>query len=373
MARILVVEDEESIRDSIIEILSADRHECLEAANGRQGVELAHEYLPDLIVCDVIMPELDGFGVLNELRQDPVTATISFIFLTAKAEKTDQRLGMDLGADDYLTKPFSVAELRRTVATRLARQSSLEQKINRKMQELRASIALALPHELRTPLTGILGFSELLMDESSDFQPQEIRSLAGYIYTSGERLLRLIENFTFYIELEQLAAEPEQLIALRDERPEAASARLIGEVAQRESERANRDDDLKLEIQPALLAMDDKHLHKLAAELVNNAFKFSSAGTPVQVTGQLLNPPNYQLTISDHGQGMTAQQIAAIGAYQQFGRQQYEQQGAGLGLAIVKRLVELYGGTLTITSEPAGETTAQVQLPIVNGGGANDQ
>ena len=111
MTRILVIEDEEALRVNLQTILEAENFQSMGAANGRIGVDLAREQLPDLILCDVMMPELDGYGVLAELRQDPITATIPFIFLTAKADKSDLRQGMNLGADDYLIKPFRVNEL----------------------------------------------------------------------------------------------------------------------------------------------------------------------------------------------------------------------------------------------------------------------
>jgi EAL domain-containing protein (putative c-di-GMP-specific phosphodiesterase class I)/DNA-binding NarL/FixJ family response regulator len=125
MTKILVIEDEESVRENLLELLEAEDFETIAAANGRIGVELARSLVPDLILCDMMMPELDGFGVLNTLRQDYITATIPFIFLTAKSAKSDFRQGMDLGADDYLTKPFTRAELLSAIISRLEKQSTL--------------------------------------------------------------------------------------------------------------------------------------------------------------------------------------------------------------------------------------------------------
>ncbi len=121
MKTVLVIEDEEAIRSNIVELLEIEGYRTLEAENGRAGVQAAREHLPGLIISDVMMPELDGFGVLEELRQDPVTATIPFIFLTAKAERSDLRQGMELGADDYLTKPFGLRELMSRIKALLRR------------------------------------------------------------------------------------------------------------------------------------------------------------------------------------------------------------------------------------------------------------
>lgn len=111
MKNILVIEDEEIVRSNILEILESGDFPAIGAENGRRGVELACETIPSLIICDITMPELDGYGVLKMLRQNSATETIPFIFLTARADKTDIRTGMNLGADDYLTKPFGVGEL----------------------------------------------------------------------------------------------------------------------------------------------------------------------------------------------------------------------------------------------------------------------
>ncbi len=121
MKKILVIEDEAEMRRNLTTILRLEKFHPLAAENGRIGVELARKEKPDLILCDVMMPELDGHGVLQALRDDPSTVTIPFIFLTAKGEKADVRSGMNLGADDYLTKPVAKAELLEAVRSRLER------------------------------------------------------------------------------------------------------------------------------------------------------------------------------------------------------------------------------------------------------------
>lgn len=125
MVKILVIEDEESVRENLLDLLEAEDFETITAANGKIGINLAVSTVPDLILCDMMMPEVDGYGVLTALRQEPLTATIPFIFLTAKSAKSDFRQGMDMGADDYLTKPFTRAELLSAIMNRLERQATL--------------------------------------------------------------------------------------------------------------------------------------------------------------------------------------------------------------------------------------------------------
>jgi DNA-binding response OmpR family regulator len=122
MKKVLLIEDNLEIRENTSEILSLANYEVFTAENGKVGVKLVKEKKPDLIICDIMMPELDGYGVLHILSKDPETALIPFIFLTAKTEKSDVRKGMDLGADDYLTKPFDDTELLNAVEARLRKQ-----------------------------------------------------------------------------------------------------------------------------------------------------------------------------------------------------------------------------------------------------------
>lgn len=121
MTKILIIEDEPAMRENLGIVLELEGFQPFAAANGREGVALARRELPDLILCDVMMPDLDGHGVLEALRHDPETTRIPFLFLTAKGERGDVRTGMDLGADDYLIKPVPLAELLNAIAARLER------------------------------------------------------------------------------------------------------------------------------------------------------------------------------------------------------------------------------------------------------------
>jgi diguanylate cyclase (GGDEF)-like protein len=140
MIKILVIEDEELIRVSTMDLLAAEGFEVLVAENGRIGVQVAREQRPDLIICDVLMPELDGHGVIKTLRQDQETATIPFIFLTAMADKVDWRRGMELGADDYLTKPFTFDELLSAIDTRLKRQASIVSHFSAELEQAKDQV-----------------------------------------------------------------------------------------------------------------------------------------------------------------------------------------------------------------------------------------
>ncbi|MBO3458097.1 response regulator [Aetokthonos hydrillicola Thurmond2011] len=365
MYQILVIEDETSIRQNLLDLLALEDFKVISAENGQIGLQLAQQTIPDLIICDVMMPELDGHNVLKILRQEPTTATIPFIFLTAKSDKTDFRQGMELGADDYLTKPFTRAELLTAITSRLEKQAVFNQQSQQKLDDLRSSITLSLPHEMRTPLNGILGFSELLIKDVDILNSHEIREMAEGIHKSATRLLRLIQNFLLYAELEIISSAPERINLMQSYRtvfPTVALTNLIIEKAKQ----VGRTGDLQVNLSTnCSLKINETKLYKIIEELIDNALKFSSLGTIIQVNTASINN-KLILSFLDHGRGMTSAQISELGAYRQFERKLYEQQGSGLGLIIAKRLVELHGGELKINSQPNEKTLVQVVLPCDN-------
>ncbi len=136
MKTILLIEDNKDIRENIAEILELASYRVISAPNGKVGVELAAKEIPDLILCDIMMPELDGYGVLYMLSKKPETSGIPFIFLTAKTEKTDIRKGMSMGADDYLTKPFEEMELLNAIEVRLKKSESFKKEFSKNVEGL---------------------------------------------------------------------------------------------------------------------------------------------------------------------------------------------------------------------------------------------
>jgi CRP-like cAMP-binding protein/CheY-like chemotaxis protein len=134
--KILIIEDNTDIRENVVEILELADFTVFEAENGKIGVELAMKQVPDLILCDIMMPELDGYGVLYLLNKNPETSAIPFIFLTAKAEKVDLRKGMEMGADDYLTKPFDDIELLNAIESRLKKKEIQQSFYSKSLEKL---------------------------------------------------------------------------------------------------------------------------------------------------------------------------------------------------------------------------------------------
>jgi two-component system, OmpR family, alkaline phosphatase synthesis response regulator PhoP len=165
MKTILVIEDEQAVRESILDLLEAEGFRGVGSENGHRGVQLAQEHHPDLILCDIQMPEMDGYGVLTQLRQAGTTSAIPFIFLSAKSTKGDIRRGMELGADDYLTKPCTATELLGAISSRLAKHAAISQRLQQEPTPEAATTPETLStrdgllnhfyQELRNPLSQI--------------------------------------------------------------------------------------------------------------------------------------------------------------------------------------------------------------------------
>lgn len=371
MKKILVIEDDACIRDSIQDVLQLEGYQTLATSNGCSGVQLALEQRPDLILCDITMPEMDGYQVLTTLQQHQATNAIPFIFLTAKTTKAELRQGMNLGADDYLVKPCTAAELLDAISTRFEKQAIAQLKSETQLKTLCNNITQSLPHELYTPLNGILGFSELLYREYKTIDPNEIQEIAESIHTSALRLHRLMQNFLLHTNLELLAHNPDQLQLLQNKTTKAPGL-VIQQIAEHLARQANRYPDLQLnsvsevDAESVVVRLPESYLSKIVEELVNNALKFSEPGTPIIVQSQL-EDQQFWLSVSNQGRGMTPEQIASLGAYMQFDRKSYEQQGAGLGLSLVKQIASLCNGSFQIHSVPGESTVIQIGLGYAEG------
>jgi two-component system, sensor histidine kinase and response regulator len=361
MKKILVIDDEEGLREVVQMALRQKGFDVYQAENGARGVEVAQKELPDLVLCDVNMEKMDGYLTLASLRNQPVTASIPFILMTGLADHAGMRHGMELGADDYLPKPFTLEALYAAVEARLKKVQAVRHEAEKKLADLRDNISLMLPHELRTPLNGILAYGEILSSEAATLPATELAEMGQVIYDSGKRLERLIENFLIYAQIEVITADSQKIQSLRGKRT-AQPAQLIEQHARTQAEASKRSGDLRLNLVNTPVGMSEEYLAKIVDELVSNAFKFSESGATVSVA---LAPQDETMTLSitDHGRGFTPEDVARVGAYMQFDRKMHEQQGLGLGLILAKRLAELHGGTLDIQSVPGTATTVTVKLP----------
>lgn len=361
MPNILIIEDDPYIRESVEDILEMCGYDVTAAKDGSMGLAIAQENLPNLIICDVMMPGLDGYEVLRQLRGQPNTAIIPFMFLTSKDTRSEHRKGMELGADDYITKPFSADELINAVETRLAKQEEISKKYETTLNLLRKNIIYALPHELRTPLGLILGYAEMMtIDEQVTLD--EMHAWSSTIFRAGKRLQHAVENYLVYAQLEAAHGDKELMKAYRNHITPSV-AEIISNMALKKARDADREDDLVIELADLAMQIPPDDLSKIIVEIIDNALKFSEKGSPIRLHSKRTSE-KYVVTIEDQGRGMNSEQIRHVGALMQFERALHEQQGLGLGLAIATRLAEFHNGKMDIQSEPGKGTCVCVEFTI---------
>lgn len=360
MKKILIVEDETRIREDIKVALEMNNYDPLVADNGLDAIEIAKEHLPSLIISDIMMPKLNGYELLATLQKIDETASIPFLFLSAKIDKHDIRKGMNLGADDYITKPFDIDDLIVAVEARLKKKEMAEKQFQKKFEELRSSIRSILPHEIRTPLNAILGFTDFIL-KNPDNSLQNIEDMLSRVYSSAKRLNTLFENYLIYANLEIIATNENEIEKLTENKTIFVK-NILFDIAMYKAEIHKRKRDLVLDLEDQNLKISNEFFVKAMEELIDNAFKFSEYSDEV-IINSWTQDDLYVIDIIDHGRGFTPKQLEALGAYIQFDRKLYEQQGSGIGLTIAKRIAELHKGSLHIFSQKK-ETKVRISFMI---------
>ncbi|AKG23539.1 hybrid sensor histidine kinase/response regulator [Calothrix sp. 336/3] len=373
---ILVIDDEPDNFDVIETLLNSEIYDLHYAPNGRKGLEQLDIFQPDVILLDVMMPEIDGIEVCRRIKADPKWQAVPIIMVTALSAKEDLARCLSSGADDFISKPVNSLELRARVHSmlRIKQQydslqsfSHLQENtislLRANLNDLRGNLVRALPHELNTPVNGIFGTIELLSEYYEDMSVEEIQELLEMARNSVLRLERLTQRFLSYLQLELNITDESTMNPIASEEEVIEVKSVITESAHTQAQNFQRLEDLSCHLEDTQVKANRKNLLCILEELLDNAFKFSEPGTPVKVAAKSANN-TLHISISNKGRGMTEEQINKIGAFMQFERQTYEQQGLGLGLAIIKKMIALSGGTLAIRSHDNSEMTVQVTLPV---------
>ncbi|HEY9619851.1 MAG TPA: response regulator [Crinalium sp.] len=406
MPKILVIEDERVVLNNILELLNEEGFEAIGADNGLMGLQLAADHMPDLIICDVMMPQLDGFGVLQTLRENPTTATIPLIFLTAKSDWGAFRRGMSLGADDYLTKPFTRVELLEAIAVRLEKQSAvtyLKDQIQhlQKSQSLQEEFVSTAAHELRGPLANIRMAVEML-HMSADASDREF--YLNILQAACDHEAELINDLLDLQRLETLTEPREQeLMDLQHWVPSLA------EPFQLRAEGRQQLLQLNMPAKALPFATDYFALQRMLTELLNNACKYTPPGGRIvlevlcpdvtedkhewlQPSGDIMQiktepscttttsvvnaSPPLSLALRPASLYIAVSNTAEVPAealphlfdrfYRVPGGDRWHQGGSGLGLTLVKKITEQLSGEIYAISE-AGWTHFVIELPLGNG------
>lgn len=361
--RILVAEDHAPLRRAICKILEKEGYTVLAAGNGAEALALMEQTPCDLILADIMMPEMDGYALYQAVRAHAEWATVPFVFLTARAEKDDVLKGKRLGAEDYITKPFDPQELLIVVRARLERGGHVRQAARAEFEQLKTQIITILGHELRTPLTFVMGYTDLALEEVATLPPAEMERFLHGIQRGTERLNRLVEDLLMALQLDSGQAERAfQKVAQLRRDLDAVVERAVQKYA---AQAANRQVTMETEKQGELppVRLSEEFFADALGRLIDNAIKFSPPGGRVRVTTRTADGWA-EIAVADEGIGIAAEEIPHIfERFHQIGREQIEQQGVGLGLSIARDLIRLHGGEIVVDSQPGAGSTFTIRLP----------
>jgi signal transduction histidine kinase len=374
MTRILIIDDEELLLQEIVEHLQLEGYDVIPASDGMAGVKLARLHLPDLILCDLMMPKLDGFGVLLELRSQPKTATIPFIFLTASADQTTVRRGMNLGADDYIVKPVDHRTLKEAIEVRIKKKKEMilqyEQEIAMLHEALlekhehltfKSHFLSMASHDLRTPLSAILSSASLLRDYADKLNTQRRTAHLNQIEAMVRRMINMLDDILTIgrSEAGQLHLHPTQVDIVGLCRNVITELHL-GELQPRIELKEQK--DIKFD-----LVADTKLIRQMVTNLLTNALKYSEPDSPVHIE---LSKQDHNLVIkvTDRGIGIPEDEQEFL--FELFHRATNAEgtPGTGLGLAIVRQAVDLHKGTIKVESKVNVGSTFTITLPLSDNG-----
>ncbi|MEZ4594686.1 MAG: response regulator [Chloroflexota bacterium] len=372
-ATILIVEDDQSMLDGMNDLLEIAElgYEItvLQANDGQMALEVMANHEPDLIVSDVMMPQMGGYEFLSHVRANPEWIQIPFIFVTAKGEEPDIRKGRLSDADLYITKPFVISELLALIHAQLDMAYERKQARQRNIDSLKKNILQILNHEFRTPLTYVTAYYEMLADSLTEFTDgRNYREYLRGIQAGCLRLTRLVDDFIRVMELRSGEAQANYLAGAR---PLAGLSELLRVVVAAHQETAvdtpyqiaaNIPDKLPL------IFGDPDSLVNILERLLNNAIKFTHPNSPdvnhITVSAAV-HGKNIQIVVDDEGIGFPPHMKTQIfEPFVQYNRGILEQQGAGTGLAIAQGLVQLHNGRIEAESQEGKGSKFTITLPI---------
>ncbi|MCB0123477.1 MAG: response regulator [Caldilineaceae bacterium] len=369
-ATVLVVEDNVDLNMAICEILESFEFEVHSAKDGYDALEWLKENKPDMILCDIMMPGMDGYTLLKHTRGDSSLRTLPFIFLTARTSVADRRMAKEIGIEDYLTKPVDSNDLIAAINNALRRRQIMQAEMQEQLNGLRDRIVGILQHEFRTPLTFVLGYAEYLLDVTSgDFNVDELRTSASAILDGGRRLQQLIETFLLLAELQNRELDMQEIGRVRatelwmDTKQEFAQ----------QCDAAGLHLDLNCANDDAYLFADTEMVREALRRLMDNAIRYRRPESQtIWLSVELVPPATYVgLRIRDEGAGMPTEQLKRYAtAFEQYDRDNRTEPGAGLSLALIRHVAHLHGGSLEIESELGVGSSFTLWLPAAVSGEA---
>lgn len=362
-ATILVVEDNPDLNMAICEILESFNFAVHSSKDGFDALEWLKDNKPDMILCDIMMPGMDGYTLLKHARADNKLRTLPFIFLTARTSVADRRMAKEIGIEDYLTKPVDSNDLIAAINNALRRRQIMQDEMQEQMNALRDRIVGILQHEFRTPLTFVLGYAEYLLDVTrGEFNVDELRTSASAILDGGRRLQQLIETFLLLAELQNRQLNTTDIVKVQ-------AWELLRDTVQEfdfRLEAAELTADLAMKNQDAAVFADAEMVREALRRLMDNAVRYRRADSKqIWLTVELLPTDTYVgLRIRDEGAGIPNRQLEQFAtAFEQVDRDNRTEPGAGLSLALIRHVAHLHGGTLEIESQHGKGSTFTLWLP----------
>lgn len=365
-AKLLVVEDDVHLLQGIRDILEIEGYEVLTASSGVEGLEILNDLPapPDLIISDIMMPRMDGYQFFEAVRATDEWVSVPFVFLTAKGEKHDVRLGRRLGADDYVVKPMDPEDLLVIVEAKLKRHRQLADTYETQVSDVKRKILTILNHEFRTPLTYMVAYSDMLNTDAETLTTDELRMFLRGVNSGADRFRRLVENFIALVELE--TGEAAQNFEWRQQditmlQPVCAE---VIEVSRAYATEQGVTLEMDVPETVPVFRGDYDYLRAALVQLVDNAIKFSNkpdARVLIKVTS---DDAHVYLIVQDWGRGIEPQYMNEIWEpFVQIKRDQYEDQGAGSGLPIVTGIVAMHSGEIKVESVFGEGSTFTITLP----------
>ncbi len=360
-ASVLVVEDNVDLNAAVCEILESYGYRTSSATDGFAALEELEKQIPDVILCDIMMPGMDGYTLLQHTRADQALRTLPFIFLTALTSTEDQKRAKGIGIEDYLTKPIDESHLITAIQNALRRRMLMEEETQRQMDSLRSEIVGLLQHEFRTPLTFILGYAEYIQETSEDnINIDDLRTSAGAILKGGHRLQKMIETFLLLADLQRRELSSDNAHV----RNGVSLWREVSEHFRRKLKETGLEVVHSTENQFATVVCDSELLAEALRRLMDNAIRYRRSESRqiwVSITDE---QPYIGFCIRDESQGIPATTLAKISRpFEQADRDNRSEPGAGLSLTLVQHIARLHGGILTVSSEADVGTVATLWIP----------
>lgn len=347
MSKILLIEDEVSLLESIVIILEASGLETISALNGRNGLELLRNNADsiDLILCDVNLPDINGYEILKEVKTDNVLYKIPFIFLTAYADEKDIRIGMNMGADDYMTKPFSAKELIKTINARISLQVTktyhTEAELNKKWLSI---LNASFKQEFFTPINGILNASIMLGTPDATISADVLTTAVQAIYSSSFRMYRNARNMVIYSLIS--THQPIDSIASTYSR---SATNILNEVVTwfQNDLIQNKFNIIANGPDVPLHNTDNDLLSVLFTELIDNALKFNSSVTQLPQVSLKSTTDGFVFSVTNSVKDNVTFSLGDVQPYTKFHKDE-SHIGLGLGLFLCVNIANKLGLSLTM-------------------------